>query len=292
MKARRAARGSLKEPKQIPYTKSSPFVASAQARGAGNLLWKKPMAFLSRMVSVVMEKVRSSPSKHLKYGDILRDIPFHVHNRIISYFSTHPTLCVEVFGVSHGQCIRFTHGPWARQTAIVIGVRGGKLWVLDKDGPVMARPLFTIEQHDWEKLLPDEELLKRLKEGLEVARRGAELDYDPEQREFLQKAPDLFVEVVDDDMDYANAGSSAALSSRGSCAKTIRSERYTSNVNPVRGMDDGIFELPERSRKRVILVPQIAQVTGDAGWAGEGLVVVNGGGVRSFTSSLSASVLL
>nr|CCC94975.1 unnamed protein product [Trypanosoma congolense IL3000] len=292
MKAKRDSRSSVKGPRRIPYTASSPFETSKQAATSERSPWREPLAFVSRVVSAVGEKLSPSPRKELKYGDVLRDVPFHIHDRVVAYFSSHPTLCIEAFGVSHGQCLRFTHGPWARSVAVVIGARGGKLWVLDKEGPVAARPLFTVEQHDWEKIDDDGELLKKLRDGIAVARDNAELDYDGDQREFLQKAPDLFVEVVDDDVDNLSNYTSSIRSTRGSCARSIRSERCTTGVTTVVGMDDGVFELPERTKKRVILVPQVTQVTGDVGWAGEGLVVLNGGGVKYFTSSLSASILL
>ncbi|KEG10723.1 hypothetical protein DQ04_03371030 [Trypanosoma grayi] len=287
--AKRASRGSVKEPAPIPYTASSPFVVHAKQRKST----KQPRAvsFLTRVASAVLQKFLQTQPPPLQYGDVLRDVPFHLHNRIVGFFSTHPSLCEDDFGVCHGQCIRFTRGPWTNETAVVVGARGGYLWVVNREGPATARPLYAPEWHGWEKVAAEPELLVRLREGLEAAHRDADLDYDPEQREFLQKAPDLFAEVVDDEDNYG-AGDVAVDDGWGEQKASCCSGRVSSNTADGHSVLSDASTTLSRARKRVILVPQVVQVSGDLGWAGEGVVVVDGGGVKSFSSSLSASVLL
>ncbi|ORC86092.1 uncharacterized protein TM35_000301320 [Trypanosoma theileri] len=330
--AKRASRGSVKNAVRIPYTSSSPFTLSAAAAESEGTQWRKSSRLLSRVASAVAQRILHTPRPPLKYGDILRDVPFHTHNRMVSFFSTHASFCEDEFGVSHAQCLRFTRGPWMGETAIVIGARGGNLWVMSRDGPNIAFPLNPVEKHKWEKVAVEPELVQRLREGLEAARRDVELDYTTEQQEFLQKAPDLFIEVVDDsereiftsdmrwsmrrytkearennnndddsnsnshnndedDDDHSSVGNAVERShSRVDAENVEGNNNNNSNDNDNRSVTPAMSE--SKKSKRVVIVPQVVQSTGDLGWAGEGIVVVNGGGVESFAASLSASVLL
>ncbi|RNF22563.1 uncharacterized protein Tco025E_03050 [Trypanosoma conorhini] len=301
--ARRASRGSVKRPPTIPYTASSPFVANLEKRKGVRSL--KAVSLVSRVASAVLQKIIPTSHTPPKYGEILREVPYHVQNRVVAFFSIHSSYCDHVFGVAHGQCIRFTRGPWMNEVAIVVGVRGGILWILSRGGPEVAHPLYDIEQHAWNKVEPDSALLVRFREGLEEARKDVELDYNPEQREFLQRAPDLYAEVVDDDVDGGeeldttelgwNSPSAGGIAGddgvghvdEGESSRAppnIVGNETTNNTNRNGGLST--------AKSRIILVPQLLQVTDDLGWAGEGVVTVNGGGVKSFSASLSASVLL
>lgn len=259
---------------------------------------------LSRMKSAVLQTLRGSPQPSPTYGDILRNVPFHVHNRVVAFFSTHSSFCDDLFGVGHGACVRFTRGPWMDQTAIVVGVRGGVLWVVSEDGPVTARPITDAGKHQWKTTTADAALVTRFSEGLEAAKRDAELDYDSEQREFLQKAPDLYAELVDDEdgvggEDFLFGGRWSRRHSGGSVAGRYSSHGGASfNADYSHNCDcPHLHRHPDggeglAARRRVILVPQVVQVTGGLGWAGEGVVVLDNCGVKSSVASLSASVLL
>nr|CCC52918.1 conserved hypothetical protein [Trypanosoma vivax Y486] len=289
-KAKRATRGSVKDILPTPYTTSSPFVATRGATTKIMTRLKRTRDMFARTLSTMAQKLlRMGQRPRLEYGDIIRDLPFHTHNRVVSFFSTHQSLCSDIFGVSHGQCLRMMRGPWANELVVVIGVRGGRLWVLSDSGPVVARPIYAVEYLRWEKVAQVPSLEKRLREGLEAAQRDAKLDYDAEQREFLQKAPDLFAEVLDDETE-------AAVHVTKSNRNSGFSRLYTEDYSPIRDTvgDTSRSTAPRcgATQKRVILVPQVELRTGSPGWAGEGVVLVNGGGVESFCASLSASVLL
>ncbi|RNF04518.1 hypothetical protein TraAM80_05110 [Trypanosoma rangeli] len=299
--ARRASRGSVKHSPSIPYSGSSPFLANVEKRKGIRSF--KAVDLVSRAASAVLQKIIPGPPTPPKYGDILREVPYHIQNRVVAFFSIHPCFCEHVFGVGHEQCIRFTRGPWMNEIAVVVGVRGGILWILGSDSTEVARPLYDIEQHGWNNVDPDSALLSRLREGIAEAWKDVELDYNPEQREFLQRAPDLYAEVVDDEdggeeLDFSELGWDKART--GSAAgndgadhdegkpspdppNNVRGEKANSSIK-----NGGL----STARRRIILVPQLLQVTDDIGWAGEGVVTVNGGGVKSFCASLSASVLL
>ncbi|ESL10817.1 hypothetical protein TRSC58_01443 [Trypanosoma rangeli SC58] len=299
--ARRASRGSVKHSPSIPYTASSPFMANVEKRKGIRSL--KAVDFVSRVASAVLQKIIPSSPTPPKHGDILREVPYHVQNRLVAFFSIHPSICEHVFGVAHEQCIRFTRGPWMNEVAVVVGVRGGVLWILSRDGPEVARPLYDIEQHGWNNVDPDSELLSRFREGIADAWKDVELDYNPEQREFLQRAPDLYAEVVDDEdggeeLDSSElgwdqprtggiAGNDGAGHDDGEPSPDPPND--VENLKANSGIKNGGLST---ARRRVILVPQLLQATDDVGWAGEGVVTVNGGGVKSFSASLSASVLL
>ncbi|EAN84523.1 hypothetical protein C3747_37g91 [Trypanosoma cruzi] len=294
--AKRSSRGFVKHSPPIPYTASSPFFTDVgKPRG---LQARKALGLVSRLKSAVLQKLLPTYHAPINYGDILREVPYYVQTRVVAFFSIHPSYCEDVFGVSHGQCIRFTRGPWMNEMAIIVGVRGGKLWIVGCDGPIVARPLREVQKHGWEKVRPEATLLGRFREGLVGARKDVELDYSPEQREFLQKAPDLYAEVVDDEVaggeeidpvevgwDGPTAGSRGEIDGVASCIPPNNGR--TGNTNN----DTRIGEF-SAARKRIVLVPELLQSTNDLGWAGEDLVTVNGGGVKSFSASLSASVLL
>ncbi|PBJ71025.1 hypothetical protein TcG_04400 [Trypanosoma cruzi] len=300
--AKRSSRGFVKHSPPIPYTASSPFFTDVgKPRG---LQARKVLGLVSRLKSAVLQKLLPIYHPPINYGDILREVPYYVQTRVVAFFSIHPSYCEDVFGVSHGQCIRFTRGPWMNETAIIVGVRGGKLWIVGCDGPVVARPLREVQKHGWEKVRPEATLLGRFREGLVGARKDVELDYSPEQREFLQKAPDLYAEVVDDEVaggeeiDPVEVGwDGPTAGSRGESGGVAPSDGVASCIPPNNGRtgntnnDTRIGEF-STARKRIVLVPELLQSTNDLGWAGEGLVTVNGGGVKSFSASLSASVLL
>ncbi|EKF37599.1 hypothetical protein MOQ_002205 [Trypanosoma cruzi marinkellei] len=301
--AKRSSRSSVKHSPPIPYTASSPFVTDV-GKPMGMQV-RKALGLVSRLKSAVLQKLLPRYHTPINYGDILREVPYYVQTRVVAFFSIHPSYCQDVFGVSHGQCIRFTRGPWMNEMAIIVGVRGGKLWILGSDGPIVARPLHEIQKHGWEKVRPDATLLGRFREGLVGARRDVEFDYSPEQREFLQKAPDLYAEVVDDEVvggeesepvegrwDGPTAGSRGESGGIGPNDGVASS--YISPDNDRTEMTNNCMRMSgvSAARKRIILVPELLLSTNDLGWAGEGLVTVNGGGVKSFSASLSASVLL
>ncbi|KAH9600140.1 hypothetical protein LSM04_003850 [Trypanosoma melophagium] len=329
---KRASRGSVKDAVCIPYTSTSPFLSSHNnnnntAAASEGTHWRKSSRLFSRMASAVAQKILHAPPPALTYGDILRDVPFHTHNRIVSFFSTHASLCEAEFGVSHGQCLRLTQGAWRSETAVVVGARGGTLWIVGSSGPATAFPLQPVEKHKWEKIAVVPELVQKLREGLEAARRDVDLDYTVEQREFLQKAPDLFMEVVDDsernlvftsdmrwsirrytkrhrdnnnnedgdDSSNSNGGNDPDTDDIGSADNVVEQSRRSVDGNNDNNNNESVTTTSmrgDKKSKRVVLVPQVVQSTGDLGWAGEGIVVVNAGGVESFAASLSASVLL
>ncbi|KPA76440.1 hypothetical protein ABB37_07764 [Leptomonas pyrrhocoris] len=82
----------------------------------------------------------------LQPGDILRDAPFFTAASEVAYFSTHPSLCAEVFGFVPGEVLEVVReggGVVASQLLVVLGARGGKLYVL-RHGESSARTLCTL----------------------------------------------------------------------------------------------------------------------------------------------------
>ncbi|KAL7699253.1 hypothetical protein NQL31_000988 [Lotmaria passim] len=87
------------------------------------------------VTSVDEEQGVAAPA--LQPGDVLRDVPFPTHKSEVAYFSTHPSLCADVFGFQPGevletvQCRIGGHGAAVvGQLVVVIGARGGRLYVL------------------------------------------------------------------------------------------------------------------------------------------------------------------
>ncbi|CAG9571059.1 conserved hypothetical protein [Leishmania major strain Friedlin] len=80
----------------------------------------------------------------LASGDILRDLAFFTQASEVGFFSTHPSLCAQVFGVVPGDVFEVGGGcavtsssvvdvdagsRMAREAIVVVGARSGKLWV-------------------------------------------------------------------------------------------------------------------------------------------------------------------
>lgn len=66
-------------------------------------------------------------------GDVLRDVPFFIQTAEVAYLSSHPSLCADVFGVVPGEVWEMmlgSGGALLGHVAVVVGARGGKLWVL------------------------------------------------------------------------------------------------------------------------------------------------------------------
>lgn len=353
----------------------------------------------------------------LQPGDVIRDFPFFTQTAEVQFFSTHPTLCEDVFGAAHGDRLSFFAGAWAGRCATVIGARGGLLWVL-LDGEDVARvlpipppsssyhsahtaataagavsslgtaePIANVWDHlcavyGMERVGVDEQqaqnptdsrhdadsdnqnqkkkksrseqasLIGLSPQRLSEAVAAAERLYTPEQRAFLQRAPDLFACLVDDDEavrvsgadsgegedanaepdevimvsvkergasdpsqnaastyrstesdpDVATApSSSSALASSNSAAMSasagwravlpaglsarMAAAGYTS-------MYDAVARAPQTSQKLVVLAPRVVSSTGAVGWAGEAVVLAEGGGVHQFQASLSSSIVV
>lgn len=366
-----------------------------------------PLALFRRVTSAVTQSPRADDVSEeclapllppLQPGQVLRDLPFFTQNAEVHYFSTHPSLLDAVFGLGHGQRLRFSCGPWAGQEAMVIGARGGAVWVLlrsetiarelplpscyapsqlsvyavnptgeedSDDDDDTARPSLTDRekrsgkastspsspavavrlvrrqlerQYGMEVLPMDDESTSAeathriaaevthsapfgIADLVQAAQAQAERLFTPEQRAFLQCAPDLFVSVVDEDSeDYPVAGD-------GSAAATAQA-----GARPPEGDDDGLSfyqravsttateGMPSSRRPRslspsnsamrhdhegsptgrrlrgagrvVLLSPRVLSASGTLGWGGEGAVVVRGGGVHAFTASMSASIVI
>ncbi|KAG5484063.1 hypothetical protein LSCM1_05917 [Leishmania martiniquensis] len=80
----------------------------------------------------------------LSPGDILRDLAFFVQASEVHFFSTHPSLCAQVFGFVPGEVFEMSGGragassdggesgsasSIAGEVIVVVGARGGRLWV-------------------------------------------------------------------------------------------------------------------------------------------------------------------
>lgn len=325
----------------------------------------------------------------LRPGDVIRDLPFFTQHAEVQFYSTHPSLLDDVFGLRHGRHIAFTHGAWAGQEAVVVGARGGALWVLlaaesaarelplplvataiDKSRVNGGRAVITAtsgfdpflaledgndnpqdtdaksaaavpfpriirdllcdhygiqfpsadaagvthgtnssggaqESHHGLGQLPADLLL--------AAEAQARRLFSDEQRAFLQCAPDLFLSVVDETAAACGGGGGGMASGGGSpfarphhdgvggetdTADTRADSDlsfYQSVVASVTGV--GVGTSSHRGGggggpKMVLLPPCVLAATGTVGWGGEGAVVVEGGGVRTFAASMSASVVV
>lgn len=298
----------------------------------------------------------------LQAGQVLRDFPFFTQSAEVRFFSTHPSLLDEVFGLRHGQRLRFTRGAWAGLQATVIGARGGAVWVLlaaesvarelplpspyaadpadedddddvgvdgDGDGDAGERSASSppapaaaaaaaaarlvqrrLQRHYGLEFVPSPQPQGGVaaeavtEEGfpielLHAAEAQASRLFTPEQRAFLQRAPDLFVSVVDEssspeDSDdglqrsslsfYQRAVSTAAAASSSASTRTSRANSGRSAQSRKSGRAD--------NSRVVLLSPCVLAASGTLGWGGEGAVMVNGGGVQAFPASLSASIVV
>ncbi|KPI89689.1 hypothetical protein ABL78_1182 [Leptomonas seymouri] len=80
----------------------------------------------------------------LQPGDILRDLPCFTAASEVAYFSTHRSLCAEVFGFVPGEVFEVMRESGAAalgRVVVVLGTRGGKLYVLGY-GESSARALY------------------------------------------------------------------------------------------------------------------------------------------------------
>jgi hypothetical protein len=79
----------------------------------------------------------------LQPGDVLRDLPCFTSTAEVTFLSTHPVLCADVFGLVPGEVLE-TMGEGRAgvpgQLLVVVGARGGKLYVLGA-GEAVVRPL-------------------------------------------------------------------------------------------------------------------------------------------------------
>ncbi|KAG5484368.1 hypothetical protein LSCM4_07935 [Leishmania orientalis] len=136
------------------YSRHHPSsVLSRVARGIGAVLAKatflrQPPSLEQRGVSGVAASPLPSSSlatlPALAPGDILRDIAFFTQASEVNFFSTHPSLCAQMFGVVPGEIFEMgggSAGPSsgageaesgssiAGEAVVVVGARGGRLWV-------------------------------------------------------------------------------------------------------------------------------------------------------------------
>lgn len=92
------------------------------------------------MCLVRVQKKCTTDAPTLRYGEILRDFPYFTENSTIQFFSTHPSLCENIFGYAHGQRIQLMNGTWSGYTATVCGTRAGRFYIV-LDGETMTREL-------------------------------------------------------------------------------------------------------------------------------------------------------
>ncbi|KAG5509994.1 hypothetical protein GH5_07842 [Leishmania sp. Ghana 2012 LV757] len=136
------------------YSRHHPSsVLSRVARGISAVLAKatflrQPRSLEQRGVSgVAASPLPSSSSATLPAlapGDILRDIAFFTQASEVNFFSTHPSLCAQMFGVVPGEIFEMGGGcaepssgageaesgsSIAGEAVVVVGARGGRLWV-------------------------------------------------------------------------------------------------------------------------------------------------------------------
>eukprot|EP00796_Vickermania_ingenoplastis_P004274 gene4274-3091_t len=187
-------------------------------------------------------------------GDSFRSFPFFVSNSEVAFFCTHANLCEEIFGLAHKQRVKCGAGPLAGRDATVVGARGGQLW-LAADGERTCRPLSTPPGACRHSSLAAAFTERYQLTGLpgstaasfaEAARRAeatACRQLSAQQRAFLQRAPDLFVQMVkhDDDGSLPSYAVYAA-------------------------------QAPEE-RSIVLLTPSVAPSSGVLGWVGEDSVM-------------------
>ncbi|KAI5688695.1 hypothetical protein MNV84_01762 [Leishmania braziliensis] len=202
-------------------------------------------------------------------GDILRDLAFFTQASEVSFFSTHPSLCADVFGVAPGEVFEVgdsrastssgrVEGEASSSTAgeviVVVGARGGKLWVWaysDAYARVLRVPALTISAtslnatevraaivaHHQLRELVNPSRAQHSTAGRKVRDQSAQVGliknvcaafqslcaraceeagrlYTPDQQAFLQCAPDLYVAATRG-ADWAASPSAATSPAAG-----------------------------------------------------------------------------
>lgn len=296
------------------HVASLPSPSSSSKKSGGSSKRQQVAEFARKLVKAVVGRRSSNDaSDQLRAGDILRDLPFLTQSSDVGYFSTHSSLCLEVFGFDHGEVLQFHAGAYVGCIATVVGSRGGQLWVLlededcacslatppsdgeaveDMKGVMRARFVSyygisflayptrrttslhhrdlaaVVDMGDTNRLSAHQLHFTQLCLHAVVE---AERLYSAEQRQFLQRAPDLFVAVV-----AAKNQIDTTVLSGGSFYQQL-----------AHGQSGAASHL-------VLLSPCVLVSGAAMGWAGEGDVVVQYGG-KSFpghAASLSSSVAL
>ncbi|CCW61843.1 unnamed protein product [Phytomonas sp. EM1] len=128
--------------------------------------------------------------------------------------------------------------------------------------------------------------------------------YTAEQREFLQRAPDLFVALEDLDRELPELLPTPAESmeregeEEGEGWDSDFDELRAGNRDSQGASTASMYHLATggvRGASRfppalVLLSPRVLVPSGTVGWAGEGTVFVNAGGVHHAQASISASI--
>ncbi|CCW66789.1 unnamed protein product, partial [Phytomonas sp. Hart1] len=146
----------------------------------------------------------------------------------------------------------------------------------------------------------------------EVERRARQL-YTDEQRGFLQRAPDLFVSLEDiqdevpemhstppaegdEDEDRSNLhfyDSSENLEEQNTGfpdGAALASSGFTNNSQGSSSSPSFYQMATSCFPTFILLSPRVLIPSGTVGWAGEGMIFVNGGGVHRAQATMSASV--
>lgn len=343
----KSTRTSFKRHVHIPYGEA-PRNQPVVAPGSYALAARQHRAYSRRQDQVssirrLMSRVVNALTGHsgpapLRPGDVIRDFPYFTQVSEVQYFSTHPSLVVDTFGFWHGTRLKFGRGAWSGQEATVVGVLGGRLWVvLQGDAIARVLPMPSVAGASLVMDVPEE--ITRLcptstwvrqrlisyygitvlyeEDGTtkstessptmstngnpftpalmaEVAEEAQRL-YTPQQREFLQRAPDLYVHLVDEDGAPAapeDGQNASPTSSRAGSPHSPLGSSGTQQQQAPSLYQHFIDDREGAGSRLVLLAPRVILSSGTVGWAGEGTVVANAGGVYQSHASLSASIVV